>query len=70
MSTIEFHARVTNGRIDIPEQYRNKVNGDVHVILVEQGAAQGFDMIEHLLENPLRVEAFEPFTREEIYEQR
>lgn len=70
MSTIEFHAKVTNGSIDIPEQYRNKVKGDVHVILVEEGVAQGFDMIEHLLDNPLKVEAFEPFTREELYEQR
>lgn len=70
MSTIEFHAKVTNGSIDIPEQYRNKIKGDVHVILVEEGVAQGFDMIEHLLDNPLKVETFEPFTREELYEQR
>ena len=70
MSTIEFHAKVTNGSIDIPEQYRNKVKGNVHVILVEEGAAQGFDIIEQLLDNPVKVETFKPFTREELYEQR
>lgn len=70
MSTIEFRAKVTNGSIDIPEQYRNKVKGNVHVILVEEGAAQGFDIIEQLLDNPLKVETFKPFTREELYEQR
>ena len=70
MSTIEFQARVTNGSISIPEEYRDKVTGDVRVILLAEGTAEGFDMIEHLLLNPLRVERFKPFKREEVYEHR
>ena len=70
MSTIEFQATVTNGSIDIPEQYRNKVKGNVHVILVEEAAAERLDIIEQLLDNPLKVEEFKPFTRDELYEQR
>ena len=70
MSTIEFQAKVKNGSINIPEEYRNKVEGNVRVILLTEGAAEGFDMVEHLLNNPLTIQGFTPFTREELYEQR
>jgi hypothetical protein len=69
MSTIEFEAIVKDGRISIPQEYRNKVNGNVRVILLAEGTAEGFDMIEHLLANPLSIEGFKPLTREEVYEQ-
>lgn len=32
-------------------------------------STEPFDMIDYLLANPLNVEGFKPFTREEIYEQ-
>jgi hypothetical protein len=70
MSTIEFQARVKNGSINIPEEYRNKVDGNVRVILLTEGATEGFDMVEHLLDNPLTIQRFTPFIREELYEQR
>lgn len=70
MYAIEFQTKVKDGSITIPEQYRNKINGHVRVILLAEGRAEHFDMIEHLLTNPLSIESFKPFTREEMYEQR
>ena len=69
MYAIEFQTKVKDGSITIPEQYRNKINGNVRVILLAEGREENFDMIEHLLTNPLRIEGFKPLTREEIYEQ-
>jgi hypothetical protein len=74
MYAIEFQSKVKNGSISIPEEYREKVTGNVRVILLadgvaaKEGVAGKLDMIEHLLENPLTIEGFKPFTREEVYE--
>lgn len=70
MYAIEFQTKVKDGSIPIPEEYRNKFTGNVRVILLAEESADTFDMIEHLMANPLNVEGFKPFTREEIYEQR
>jgi hypothetical protein len=70
MYAIEFQTKVKDGSITIPEQYRNKIYGNVRVILLAEGGAEHFDIIEHLLSNPLSIEGFKPLTREEIYEQR
>ena len=68
MYGIEFQTRVKDGSISIPEEYRDKVKGNVRVILLAEESADNFDMIEFLLANPLNMEGFKPFTREEIYE--
>jgi len=70
MYAIEFQTRVKDGSIAIPEPYRNQIKGNVRVILLTEENAEKFDMIEHLLANPLNIEGFKPLTREEIYEQR
>ena len=70
MSTIEFHAKVTNGSISIPEEYRSEIKGDVRVILVTEGYAEGLDMIEHLLDHPMKIDGFKAFTREDLHDQR
>ena len=70
MQAIEFQTKVKDGSITIPEEYRNKVNGNVRVIVLAEGHGSAFDMIEHLLANPVIVEGFKPLAREEIYEQR
>ena len=70
MRAIEFQTRVKDGSITIPEEYRDDFKGNVRVILLAQERTADFDMIEHLLANPLSIEGFKPFTREEIYEQR
>lgn len=70
MNAIEFQTKVKDGSITIPEQYRDRIKGNVRVILLSEENAEKFDMIEHLLANPLNVEGFEPLRREEIYERR
>ena len=70
MHAIEFQTKVKDGSITIPEQYRNRIKGHVRVILLTEENSENFDMIEHLLANPLNIEGFKPFKREEIYEQR
>lgn len=70
MYAIEFQTKVKDGSIAIPEEYRDQLKGSVHVILLAEESTEKFDMIEHLLANPLNVEGFKPLTREEIYEQR
>ena len=69
MQAIEFRTKVKDGSIAIPEEYKDKLKGIVRVILLEEESTDNFDMIEHLLANPLSIEGFKPLTREEIYEQ-
>lgn len=70
MYAIEFQTKVKNGSIAIPEEYREHLKGSVRVILLAEEGTDNFDMIEHLLANPLKIEGFKPLTRQEIYEQR
>ena len=69
MYAIEFQTKVKDGSIAIPEEYRDQLKGSVRVILLAEESTEKFDMIEHLLANPLNVEGFKPLAREEIYEQ-
>lgn len=69
MRAIEFQTKVKNGSISIPERYRNRIKGNVRVILLTDEDSENFDMVEYLLANPLDIEGFKPLTREEIYEQ-
>ncbi|KPA10332.1 hypothetical protein MHK_005243 [Candidatus Magnetomorum sp. HK-1] len=69
MYAIEFQTQITNGIIKIPEKYREKVKRFVKVILLtEETAETSSDMIDQLLESPLKVPDFRPFKREEIYD--
>jgi nicotinate-nucleotide pyrophosphorylase len=70
MQAIEFQAKVKDGSITIPEQYRDSIKGNVRVILLAEDTTENLDMIEYLLANPLNVRNFKPFTRKEIYERR
>jgi len=70
MQAIEFQAKVKDGNITIPEQYRDSIKGNVRVILLAEDSTENPDMIEYLLANPLNVRDFKPLTREEIYEHR
>lgn len=70
MNAIEFQTKVKDGSITIPEEYRNRIKGNVRVILLTDESADKVDMIEHLLSAPLNIQGFKPLTREEIYEQR
>ena len=58
MYAIEFQTKVKDGSIPIPEEYRSKFTGNVRIILLAEESTDSFDMIEHLLANPLIVEGF------------
>ena len=69
MYAFEFQAKPQNGRIEIPAEYKEKIKGTVRVIVLSHEESNGSaGMIDHLLENPLEIDDFAPFTREEVYE--
>ena len=69
--SVNFEAKVNNGTIDIPEEYRDRVKGTVHVTIVSEDeaalAATPDSIIEELLAQPLHVPGFQALTRDEIY---
>jgi hypothetical protein len=68
MQTIEFHTKIKNGIIQIPDQYRSIVADDVRVILTPKSEqAVQFDIISELMANPLNVKGFKPLTRDEVH---
>ena len=67
MFTIEFQARIDNGAIEVPEEYRDRLKGSVRVILVGEGEPSAANMINELLARPLQIPDFQPLTRDEIY---
>ncbi len=70
MYAVEFKAKVKDGMIEIPEKYRKKLLRNVKVILLTEDTTgeESFDIIEELLESPLKMPGFKPFKREEIYD--
>jgi hypothetical protein len=69
MHVIEFQAKPENGRIEIPAEHKDKINGTVRVIVLSQEKSIGAaDMIDRLLEQPIEIENFTPLAREEVYE--
>ena len=69
MQAIEFRTKIRNGIIEIPKKYRRKIKATVKVILLEEDITDtASDMIESLLESPLKLKSFTPFKREEIYD--
>lgn len=67
MIAIEFQARVKDGSIEVPEQYRDQVNGEVRVIILRTDRQKKSKIIERLLQQPLQDTSFRPLTRDEIY---
>ena len=69
MYAIEFRARIKNGVIEIPKKFRRKLKDNVKVILLtEYMMDTSSDIIEELLESPLKITDFKPYKREEIYD--
>lgn len=71
MNAIEFKTTIENGMIKIPGQYHLEKQGEIKVILLfDDGQTQTHkkSLIHTLMENPLQIEDFKPFTRSEIYE--
>ena len=68
MYAVEFQAKVKNGSIEIPEEYKTRFKERVRVILLAEEEHTAADFIDHLLQHPIYIAGFTPLTREEIYE--
>jgi len=67
MYAIEFQTRIEEGVIQIPMQYRNRLKQVVRVIILADAQEKTANLIDQLLESPLKVKGFQPMSREEIY---
>jgi hypothetical protein len=70
MFAIEFQARVKDGVIEIPHEYRDQLTESVRVIILASERPQGTGIIARLLAHPLHDPTFVPLTRDEIYQDR
>jgi hypothetical protein len=68
MQTIAFQAKILNGAIEVPEEYRAKLSEIVRVILVSNSEESSYSMIDQLLDNPIQVRDFTPLSRDEIHD--
>jgi hypothetical protein len=57
-----------NGTIEIPEVYRRRLKERVRVIPLAEEESTTVNLIDQLLQRPLKVAGFKPLNREEIYE--
>lgn len=67
MSQIEFETIIHKGTIEVPKEHADKVQGRVRVIIITD-EKEHLDMVEYLMEHPLKAEEFTPLSREEIYD--
>lgn len=68
MYAVEFRAKVKNGSIEIPEEYRARFKERVRVILLAEEESTAANFIDELLQHPVRIPGFKPLTRDEIYD--
>lgn len=73
MKAVEFQTIVENGSIEIPPDLQGQIVGPVRVIVLTEEKQSKEpnnldDAIGRLLANPIRLAAFEPLTREQIYD--
>ncbi len=67
MYAVEFRARVKDGAIEIPPQYRSKLSKFVRVIVLAEPEEKKKNFIDQLLERPFQVAGFQPLSRDEIH---
>lgn len=68
MRAVEFSTSIRNGMIEVPEEYRRDLSDHVRVILLaDEKKLAGVNLIDLLLQDPIRIRDFHPLTREEIY---
>lgn len=70
MYAIEFKAVIKDGKIELPEVYRERFKSMVRVIVLEEAQRGASTLIDELLENPLKIEDFTPLSREESHARR
>lgn len=72
MVTVEFQAKVENGVIVVPEEYKQELAkaSTVKIVVLTQAKRQTmqFDIMDELAQNPLLVPGIRSITREEMHE--
>jgi hypothetical protein len=69
MGTIEFRTTVKNGEIEIPAKYRNQIKNRVRVVLFSESEKPGKNnLIDQLLENPVKIQGLRPMKRDKLHE--
>lgn len=70
MYAIEFKTKIKNGIIKVPKEYIDTLRENVKVIVLkdEKVKQKKVNMIDRLLNTPLKINSFKPLTKEEIYE--
>lgn len=74
MYAIEFQTKISNGSIELPQEFVGKLVGEVRVIVLKQeqsAVAENLpeSLIDRLMNAPISLDAFKPMSREDIYEQ-
>ena len=69
MQAIEFKTKIKNGMIIIPEKYRKTLKENVKVIVLsEENETRSSDIIDNLMDSPLKIQNFKPINRDKIYD--
>ncbi len=68
MYAVEFKTKIKDGIIIIPDKYRKDLKENVKVIVLTEKKSQTSDIIERLLNFPLKISDFKPMNREEIHD--
>ena len=68
MEAYEFKTKIKNGLIQVPKKYTQKVGNTVKVIILSDQKDRQNDIVDELLKNPVEINNFMPFSRDEIYE--
>lgn len=68
MNSVEFQTNVKDGIITIPEPFKAEFmsQSTVRVIIVRQ--TQSSNLLQYLLDHPLKIDSFVPLQRDEIYD--
>ena len=68
MIAVQFQATVKDGVIEIPAEYRQELKDRVHVIVLSEETIRAHgNLIDQLLDSPIRVSGFHPLTRDEAH---
>ncbi len=69
MQAIEFKTKIKKGMIIIPEKYRKILKENVKVIvLTEENETRPSDIIDNLMDSPVKIANFKPINRDDIYD--
>ena len=72
MASVEFQAKVENGNIVIPEEYKQELSevATVKIVISKQSKQQliSFDIMHELAQNPVSISGIRTISREEMHE--